>query len=633
MSHFENRSLVSVSRRLSTILFAVALAVGLVAITGSAASADYDTVTTITPSNPAAYSNRADDVSCVSATFCMSVLEGRESSSFSDPAETFLTKWDGGSWSLVVTSGWPSGFRANDIACATTSFCFVSGGVSAFDQATQSVVNTAYLMLWNGSSVSQVSLPSGISMLSAVSCASATFCLIVGGSSETPQRSLVLRWDGSSLTRESSSNFTNGTNGQFMIDVDCDTSRRCVGITSIDLGSGTYSGEILDRGAVAGMWSRLTGRTDSLGQLQSVDCQPGELGRCAIVGAVSGGTSGVLYDLGADMSNKFTNIAFPILPAGFLTNGLTGRKMTCVSTTRCLLAGYFMVDMPKTESYVAVWNGSTWNRLDSASGAGGAGIDDISCPTANQCVSVGQSKATSGMMAPSSAAGWFIRDAGLVQAPSATAATTTTTAATNTTTAALAATTTTTATITTTTAPAATTTSTVASNTATTAAPIRNTTAAAPASNQSVLTTTTLPAPALAVVKNLPKAPTPIIANTSISNGQVITVSFGGFAPLEYVQLIVASNPKVIGSGYANSQGVVTISGNLPANLASGGHTLAVYAPASGVGFAQPITVAQTTLPKTGGNDQLLLLALTLLLSGFLIRRSPEIQELLANRH
>ena len=135
------------------------------------------------------------------------------------------------------------------------------------------------------------------------------------------------------------------------------------------------------------------------------------------------------------------------------------------------------------------------------------------------------------------------------------------------------------------------------------------------------------------MVKNLPKAPTPIIANTSISNGQVITVSFGGFAPLEYVQLIVASNPKVIGSGYANSQGVVTISGNLPANLASGGHTLAVYAPVSGVGFAQPITVAQTTLPKTGGNDQLLLLALTLLLSGFLIRRSPEIQELLANRH
>ena len=608
MSHFENRSLVSVSRRLSTILFAVALAVGLVAITGSAASADYDTVTTITPSNPAAYSNRADDVSCVSATFCMSVLEGRQSSSFSDPAETFLTKWDGGSWSLVSTSGWPSGFRANDIACATTSFCFVSGGVSAFDQATQSVVNTAYLMLWNGSSVSQVSLPSGISMLNAVSCASATFCLIVGGSSETPQRSLVLRWDGSSLTRESSSSFTNGTNGQFMIDVDCDTSRRCVGITSIDLGSGTYSGEILDRGAVAGMWSRLTGRTDSLGQLHSVDCQPGELGRCAIVGAVSGGTSGVLYDLGADMSNKFTNIAFPILPAGFLTNGLTGRKMTCVSTTRCLLAGYFMVDMPKTESYVAVWNGSTWNRLDSASGAGGAGIDDISCPTANQCVSVGQSKATSGMMAPSSAAGWFIRDAALVQAPSATAATTTTTAA-------LAATTTTTATITTTTAPAATTTSTVASNTATTAAPIRNTTAAAPASNQSVLTTT------------------PIIANTSISNGQVITVSFGGFVPLEYVQLIVASNPKVIGSGYANSQGVVTISGNLPANLASGGHTLAVYAPVSGVGFAQPITVTQTTLPKTGGNDQLLLLALTLLLSGFLIRRSPEIQEFLANRH
>jgi len=589
MPHFETRSITPARRRLSSVLLAAAMTVGLVAVTSNSVAAEFDTVTSITPSNPAANSNRADDVSCVSATFCMSVIEGRQTSSFSDPAQTFLTKWDGGTWSLVTTSGWPSEFRANDIACATTTLCLVTGGVSFYDQSTQTVVNTPYLMLWNGSTISQVSLPTGITMLNAVSCATSTFCLAVGGSSETPKRSLVLRWDGSSLTRESSSMFTDGTNDQFMIDVDCDTTRRCVGVTSIDLGGGTYSGEILDRGATAGMWSRLSGRTDSLGQLQSVDCQPGELGLCGIVGSVTGGTSGVLYNLGGDMANKFRNVAFPIMPSGGLTNALTGRKLSCVSTTRCLLVGDFMVEMPKTESYAGVWDGSTWTRLTSANGAGGSRINDMSCPTATQCVSVGQSKASSGMMDPSSAAGWFIRDAAQVQAPSAT------------------------------TAPASTTTTTAPAST-TTAAPA---TTAAPSSNQSSPTSTTLPAPALAVVKALPKASTPIVANTSIATGEAITVSFGGFTPFEYVQLIVASTPKVIGSGYANAQGVVTITGSLPASLASGNHTLAVYAPVSGVGFSQPIAVSKTTLPATGSSNQSVLMAgaLFLLLGGLLLGR------------
>ena len=111
---------------------------------------------------------------------------------------------------------------------------------------------------------------------------------------------------------------------------------------------------------------------------------------------------------------------------------------------------------------------------------------------------------------------------------------------------------------------------------------------------------TTLPPPALDTVRALPPAPTPIVADTSIDTGETITVSFGGFTPFELVQLVVASTPQVIGSGYANAQGVVTLTGNLPTNLTSGTHTLAVYAPGSGIGFTQPITVTALTLPTTG---------------------------------
>jgi LPXTG-motif cell wall-anchored protein len=140
-------------------------------------------------------------------------------------------------------------------------------------------------------------------------------------------------------------------------------------------------------------------------------------------------------------------------------------------------------------------------------------------------------------------------------------------------------------------------------------------------------TTTTVPPPALATIQALPVAPTPIVADATISRGEEITVSFGGFTPFEFVQLIVASTPQVIGSGYANAQGVVTLSGNLPSNLASGNHTLAVFAPVSGVGFTQPITVSQPLLPATGsdGQNNLYVIAMLLFVLGLVVRRTSTV--------
>ena len=126
-----------------------------------------------------------------------------------------------------------------------------------------------------------------------------------------------------------------------------------------------------------------------------------------------------------------------------------------------------------------------------------------------------------------------------------------------------------------------------------------------PTTTVPLTTPTTVAPPAESVVAALPVASTPLVADNSLSAGTEVTVTFGGFAPGEFVQLIVASTPQVIGSGYANAQGVVTLTGNIPAGLSSGNHTLAVYAPESGTGFKQPITVAGLTLPATGSSHRL----------------------------
>jgi LPXTG-motif cell wall-anchored protein len=167
-----------------------------------------------------------------------------------------------------------------------------------------------------------------------------------------------------------------------------------------------------------------------------------------------------------------------------------------------------------------------------------------------------------------------------------------------------------------------------APTTTTTTTTVPETTTTTPATTTTVpATTTTVPPPALATVQALPAAPTPIVADATIATGEEITVSFGGFTPFEFVQLIVASTPQVIGSGYANAQGVVTLSGNLPSNLASGNHTLAVFAPVSGVGFTQPITVSQSLLPATGsdGQNNLFVIAMLLFVLGVVVRRTSTV--------
>jgi LPXTG-motif cell wall-anchored protein len=136
-------------------------------------------------------------------------------------------------------------------------------------------------------------------------------------------------------------------------------------------------------------------------------------------------------------------------------------------------------------------------------------------------------------------------------------------------------------------------------------APLTTSTSTAPAPSTALspttpTTSTTIPAPVESVVVGLPRAETPLVEGGSLSSGAEVSVSYGGFTPYEFVQLIVASTPQVIGSGYADARGFVTLIGRIPIDLTSGSHTLAVYAPKSGVGFNQPIKVSKTRLPATG---------------------------------
>ncbi len=148
------------------------------------------------------------------------------------------------------------------------------------------------------------------------------------------------------------------------------------------------------------------------------------------------------------------------------------------------------------------------------------------------------------------------------------------------------------------------------------------------------VTTTTAPtavddvagAPSLAVINALPRA---TLSTSPMILGGNISVTYAGFTPGEMVQLVIASTPGVVGTGVANATGSVTVSGRIPSNIGVGQHTVALYAPVSGVGFRQIITVSVATLPSTGSNSTSPLgVGVLVLLSGVVLmasrrRRAP----------
>jgi len=114
-----------------------------------------------------------------------------------------------------------------------------------------------------------------------------------------------------------------------------------------------------------------------------------------------------------------------------------------------------------------------------------------------------------------------------------------------------------------------------------------------------IVTTTTLPVgaptstPSVSTVSSLKSGNLSTIS--TFSPGAAVSVSYTGFEPNEWVQLIVASTPQVIDVEKASASGKVALSGQVPTTLTAGSHTLAVYAPQSKRGFKQAITVQSTS--------------------------------------
>ena len=311
---------------------------------------------------PGGFINSLHAVSCAGADSCLAVGTYETVSAITP----FVQRWNGTSWSVVPLPTDASQSRLASVSCVSATNCFAVG--SYLDSsATKTLIEH-----WNGVTWSIVASPnpSGASdsVLTGVSCPTATSCLAVGSyENATAAGTLAERWNGARWS------IVPSPRAPTFSAVSCPTASTCFAVGS----EVTQGADLLVEKWSGGRWSVIQ-RANPSGfnnYLTSVSCV--SVTSCAAVGYV--GSDLADQPVLEHWNGKKWSIVF-----GFATSTSTPAvRMTgvsCTSTTSCIAVG----------NRTTRWNGKTWSNISSSPSGG-----DVSCTSATSCVSAGGASAAS----------------------------------------------------------------------------------------------------------------------------------------------------------------------------------------------------------------------------------------------
>jgi hypothetical protein len=542
----------------------------------------------------ASYSESAlRNVSCTSPGNCTAV--GHFTNSQGRP-EAFTVTSTNGTWSLARPVVFNNGVQSSPpdatlfrVSCSSPGNCTTVGSArtaSGYEAFTVTSTDGSW------ANALPVSFPAGLrsssisDALNGVSCTSAGNCTAVGSFTNT-------NGDYETFTVTS----TNGTWAQaqpvvFPVgtqntapyaefrNLSCTSPGNCTAIGYFFTAAATTAAFTVT--STNGNWSFAARVTFPAGTQNTAEYSEGgdvsctSAGNCTAVGRFRSSAGGTETFTTTATGGIWAPAQPVIFPAGVQSTGPDDNfyGVSCTSAGNCTAVGTFKNHANLEEGFSITSVAGTWGTARPATvSAGGVSIRRPGRLRSVSCTSTGLCTAVGAMQDENNKSQGYMMSSNEAPQPATTVDTTTPTA-----------TPTTTAT-------------TIDATTPTASSPTATTTTTTSTTTTSV---SVLPAPSLTTIRNLPDAKTPISSDESLTPGKTISVTYRGFTPFEYVQLVVASTPRVIGSGFADAAGVVTITGKLPATLPAGSHTLAVYAPTSGIGFSQAISVASSDLPLTG---------------------------------
>jgi hypothetical protein len=296
----------------------------------------------------------------------------------------------GASAAVAAASGWsiqstpnPSGVSysiLHGVSCASAGACTAVG---EYGDGTSDVTLAEG---WNGStwSIQPTPNPAGGSNITlyGVSCASASACTAVGGSSNgTTMVTLAERWNGTKWSIQHTPNPT-GSSFTFLYGVSCTSVSACTAV-------GTSSNGTLAERWNGTTWSiqhtpNPTGGSGIL--LQGVSCASASA--CTAVGGYSKGTAANVT-LAERWNGTTWSIQHTPNPTGAQGSGLG--TVSCTSASACTAVGAYNTGPTTGGTLAERWNGSTWSIQHTPNPAGGSSIvlGGVSCASATACTAVG----------------------------------------------------------------------------------------------------------------------------------------------------------------------------------------------------------------------------------------------------
>jgi hypothetical protein len=195
-----------------------------------------------TPKPARSMDPKLNGVSCTSATACTAVGGYENSSDPSFPNQTLAERWNGRSWTIrATTNPGPESDYLYSVSCTSASTCTAVG-----DQQLNSGELVTLAERWNGTAWTTQGTPNpptpGTSILSGVSCASATACTAVGWYAESnaePTGPFAEGWNGTTWTVQTTPSPA-GTDWSPLNGVSCTSAAACTAVGEYQDRSGTY---------------------------------------------------------------------------------------------------------------------------------------------------------------------------------------------------------------------------------------------------------------------------------------------------------------------------------------------------------------------------------------------------------
>ena len=385
----------------TTALLSVVILTGLVAsspvvgaISRPAASARWSTMPT--PDYSQVLSNKLNNVSCVSATYCVAVGEYTTTAGV---AQNLILTWNGSTWSAnsaasLSTSASQPNFL-NGVSCVSSSFCVAVGSL---DTSAKSYLYQNLILTWNGSTWSLDSAPSlstsasQPNTLGGVSCVSSSFCVAAGSYyNGTAYQNMVLTWNGSTWSLDSAASLsTSSTQSNALADISCVFSSFCVA-------TGIYYNGTADQNLIL-TWNGSAWSLDSAASLSTetsvinistgISCT--SVSFCVATGTFFATPAIQNFIITWNGSTWSLDTASSLSSSTSQPNILRG--VSCVSAISCVATGFYN-NGTTLQGLVLTWNGSTWSLDDAASlsatGSHPSMPSGVSCTSSSSCVVAG----------------------------------------------------------------------------------------------------------------------------------------------------------------------------------------------------------------------------------------------------